>query len=795
MKLITSFIALLVTAFAYAQEYTLTGKVLDKENKPIEFATVILKKGNVIIKKSLTDDLGMYKLSGIRTGDYILISSCISFSKTEIPIQVTKDISLDIQLLPLSGQLQEVTIVSKKPVIETKPDRTIFNVENSTSTVGANALEALAKTPGVQVNNKGISLPGKGNVTVMIDDRPIQLSSDDLQNLLKSMSADDISKIEVIHSPGAQYDAQGTNGLINITTKRSTKLGYSGTVRLGYTQTTYPEGSTGGNLNYNKNKWKLHGNVNLTDGSNVETIQLTSFYPTQILEQNQRIRAYNQSLSGQVSADYNLSKATTLGLSYDGSTSKPNTKENITSPTSNLSNPATSYSTLTDANNDTKNGSHTIGLDLKHQIDTIGRKLAIHGDWFSSANNTDRTLINNDYTTNDLLLPNSFSQFRSGNKENINSYTLKTDIQLPFKIVSLAVGGKLFFTDIQNDVSRFQLSSGTYQPDYTQTNQFHYTENTQALYTSANKHVKKWNFDAGLRGEFTQIQVRTTATDQISTTPYMALFPTASISFAKNDTHTFSISYGRRIERPNYYQLNPFRTYLNPNAYTEGNPFLQPSFSNNIKLTHSYKGFPIISLSYDHLTGGVGEVTTINNGIQSSSFQNFVDRTFYELNTMSAFHPFTWLENTNMISLWYAKASSSSPQTQLSGKGFGAYFSTNNSISLDQAKTISGDINFWCILPSQDGLYQINTTYSLDLGLKMAVNKKIQIAINATDVLKSRKFNGSMFINQINQQFSFRPDSDFKLSITYKFGNNKIKDEGQQNEENNRAKKKSGMGL
>lgn len=794
-KLSLTLICLLFTAFAYAQ-YIISGKVLDKENKPIEFATVLLKKGQLVIKKSHTDDFGNYKLSGIQAGDYTLVSSHIHFSKREIPVSLTKDTSVDIQLVPLSNQLQEVTIISKKPVIEQKTDRTVFNVENSTTTIGADALEALAKTPGIKVDKKGISLIGKGSVVVMIDDKPMSLSGDDLANMLKSMSADDISKIEVIHSPGAKYDAQGTNGLINIVTKRTTKLGYSGSVRMGYTQTTYPELASGGNLNYNKNKWRAHGNINVTDGSTGSLQQFTSFYPTQTLEQKGNMREYNRSLSGQANVDYHASKKLTLGLSYDRNTSKPDTKENIISPTTNLSNLATTHSTITDANNDAKNRSHTIGLDVKHKLDTAGKKLTVHGNWFSSANNTDRTLVNNDYAANGLLMPHSFSQFRTGNNENINSYTLKTDVELPLKAVNLSVGGKLFFTDIKNDVSRFQLVNNTYQPDYTQTNQFNYKENTQALYTNVNKLIKKWNLQAGLRGEFTQAEVTTLSTNQTNTAPYFALFPTASISFAKDDKHTFSLSYGRRIDRPHYNQLNPFRTYLNPSTYMERNPFLQPSFSNNIKLSHSYNGFPIISLSFDRLTKGIGEVTSVDNGFQALKLQNFVDRSFYDLSTMSAFYPFRWLENTNMFSLWYTTVSSSSPQTQVDVQGWGTYFNTSNSISFNQAKTVLGDVNFWYILPSQDGLYQINATCGLDLGLKMTVNKKIQVGLNATDVLKSRQFAGNIFVNQINQQFSFRPDNDYKISISYKFGNNKIKhEENKPSGENDRTKKKSGMGL
>jgi len=283
----------------------------------------------------------------------------------------------------------------------------------------------------------------------------------------------------------------------------------------------------------------------------------------------------------------------------------------------------------------------------------------------------------------------------------------------------------------------------------------------------------------------------------LNTTPYFELFPTASITFQKSDDHAFSLNYGRRISRPYYNQLNPFRQYLNPNAYFEGNPSLQPSFTNSIKLSHIYKGFPIISLSYDHTTNWIGDIGSDNNGNQVLTFQNFRNKSNYELSTLSAFYPFKWLENTNMFTLWHIMVNSASPQTQVNAKGWGAYFYTNNSISFNQAKTISGDVTFMYIFPSQDAIYRWKAMVSLDLGLKVAATKKIQIALNATDILKSRKYAIDMFVNQINQQALFRPDNSYKISISYKFGNSKIKqDENQRRvEDDDRTKKKSGMGM
>lgn len=792
-KLSFTLVYSLLTIFVYAQQYSISGKVIDKENKSIEFATVILKKDGKVMGKSVTDILGKYQLSNIQAGHYTVLISYINFDKREIPIHVLKDTFLNIELVPLANHLQEVVISSKKPLIEKKADRIVFNVENSTTAIGADALELLSKIPSVKTNQKnGVELVGKGKVDVMIDDRLTQLSGDDLANMLKSISADDISKIEVITNPGAQYDAQGNNGFINILSKRGTKLGYNGSVRMGHSQATYPTFSSGGNFNYNKNKIKLHSNINVNDGSNALFLENMYFHPTQILEQRGSIREYERSINGQFSADYQIGKTTSLGITYDKNVHKPDQNEHNSSPTNN-------YTTVTHTNTDNRSDANTVNISLRQLLDTAEKKITIDGTWFTYQIDNQRTIASNDYLINGQLTPGSFSQFMSRGNNQVKTYTLKTDVELPFKIASFTTGSKLSFINNQNDVSRFQFLNNNYQLDPDQTNSFNYTENTQALYASMSKVINKWNIQAGLRGEFTQISTKSVSTGQMNVRHYFELFPTVSITYNQDDKHAFFINYGRRINRPTYDELNPFRTYISPGSYFTGNPFLQPSFNNHFELAHTYHKFLTTSLSFDYTNKGIREVTSLENGsnTQVIQFHNFDNKSNYELSNSVALHPFTWLESNTMFILWYMTIHSSSPQIPANIKGFGAYFNTNNSINLNQAKTISGDVNFWYIFPSQDGIYKLDATYGLDLGLKMALNQKIQIALNATDIFRSNKFTVNTFVNQVNEYSIYRPDNNsYKLSISYKFGNSKIKhDVIPMREENERAKKKSEMGL
>lgn len=775
-KPVCTIIGLLIAGFTYGQ-YSIFGKVANRENKPVEFATVMLKKDSLIIAVSLTDSLGKYKISNIKAGDYTILFTYISFDKKEISIHLTKDSLVNMQLLVKSNRLQEVIIIGKKPLVERKMDRIVFNVGNSISSIGANALELLAATPGVRVNTKTISLIGKGGVNVMIDDRPSQLSSDDLMNMLKGMSADDIDRIEIITNPGAQYDAQGNNGLINIVTKRSSKLGYNGATRLGYTQSSYSTVSGGGSLNYNKKKLKCYGNFNADDGSNAALEQFAYFYPTQIWKQVDTRRDYSQSLGGQVGVDYQASKTTAIGISYNGTTAKPDIKENIIAPIYDISQKL-DYKIITNANNDRRNHSNAINIHLKQLLDSIGRQGVIDGDWFTYANNNQRTYASTNYFANGQISPNSYAQFFSASKQRINLYTLKADVELPFKIVSFAVGGKLSFINTDNDVSHFQLLNNNYQLDPTQTNQFNYTENIQALYTSASKKIKKWDCQVGLRAEFTETKGVSIANNQINTTSYLELFPTVFATYIKDNKNTFSINFGRRINRPYYDRLNPFRWYLSPYAYVEGNPFLRPSFSNNIELAYTYNSFFTTALSFCKETDRSDQVTFTEGGsnIQATRVQNFLTNYSYQLSNSVVFNTLKWLESTNKLQVYYQIFNSSLPQTPARVQGWSAYVATNNQIMFNQEKTLLGDVNFWYQFPTVESLFSLKSMYSLDIGLKVIMNKKIQIALNATDILKSSQVDAQGVVNQINQQIVNYYDSrQVRISINYKFGNSKIK--------------------
>lgn len=769
-------------------QFSLSGKVTDQEHKVIPFITVKISDAKNRINYTQTDSLGTYQFK-LPSGKYSVVFSAINFKGVSRLVTMAGDTIIDLQLQRIPAILADVQVNAKKALIEKKIDRTVFNVENSVSAIGTDALELLSKVPGVRVLNDKVSLVGKGEVNVMINDKLVPLSADELSNYLKSISSAYIAKIEVITNPPAKYDAQGNNGLINIVLKKVNAEGFRGSVNTAFTQATHSTASAGGNLSFRKNKITLSSNFNVRKGSLVPFEQSDVFYPTQTWNIVNKDRNFRTVPGGQIGIDYQVSKKTVLGLSYNGGLTNFHSEENIKTTVYNKIGNLDSVLN-SDANAKIRSHYHSANVYIKQALDSSGKQLTINGDWFRYGDNKNRFFNNTSYFQNGVVLPNSFAEYLSTSKQNIDLYTLKADVELPYKTFKLSFGTKLSFIHNQSDLAFYKVRNAVYELDPGQTNLFNYRENTQALYVNYSKTIKRWDFQVGLRGEYTQIDG--VSVNEQNRNEYFRLFPTLYIVYRANDKSTFSVNYGRRINRPAYRKLNPFRWYSNQYAYTEGNPFLQPSYNDNIEISHIYNNIFTTTASFSHTTNGFNDVNFIDAGtnIQAAKPVNFITGYHYQFSNAITLNLLKWWESINQIDVFYNVSNSSIAQTLSNLNGFGAYFSTLNQFVFNPSKTILGEASFWYQFPAVDGLNQNKNQYNLDLGLKtLLLNKKIQLAITATDVLKTNQYRYNSLINNIMQEYNNYYDSrQIRLTFRYNFGNEKIKQQDRKlgNEEERR---------
>lgn len=769
---------LFISTSIYGQ--SITGKITDKNNKAIDLVSITLKKDSSIIKTTLSDVQGNYSFTDILNGNiYNLSFTFIGFKNIDTTFLATiSGNTINVNLQIDNTKLKTVTVTSKKPLIERKIDRLVFNVENNVNIVGSDALEVLEITPMVRVVNDVVSIVGKSDATVMVNDKIIYLGGDALRAYLKSITAETISKIEVITNPSAKYDAQGSSGLINIVTKKTKTLGYTGTLTTNLSRATYNGFNSGLTFNYNTKKIQLVANLQGAKGAGGPTNSSQIFYDNQTWQQFFNKKEFSNFIRGTYGFEMPLSKKTSMGISYNGSNSKPDAL--LTSNTKITNNVNTIDSILyAKSQNDILYKTKSINWHLNHNIDSLGKKITIDFDWFKNNSSQNNLIDNSNYFRNGILIPNSNTKYLSKNNQGASIYTLNTVVDIPFKKASLAFGGKLTFIRNSSDVSLFQNINNQFIIDTNNTNQFYFNENTQAAFLNYNNTFKKLEVQVGLRAEFTQTKGLSTSLSITNTNSYFNLFPTVYFTYQLNEKNSFSLNYGKRINRPSFSLFNPFRTYLDRYRYITGNPSLKPSFPNNFELSHTYNNFLTTSLSYSFSKNQLSGITLIENGsnLQIITIGNFLTTSEVVLNTSIYLNTPKWLENQTQFSLYHTSSKSNTNATLQKVSGFGGDISTVNNIILNKPKTLVGGITFTYQFPTVSGINNYMKYYWLDIsGRYLLLKKKLQIGLSLRDIFKTKTVSSSEVVNNIKTILTANNDTRrFIINIRYSFGNLKIK--------------------
>ncbi|ASE63954.1 TonB-dependent receptor [Chryseobacterium indologenes] len=677
----------------------------------------------------------------------------------------------------IEKEIQEVEIKARKKLVERKIDRLVFNVQNSTSATGGDAMDALRVTPGVKVINDKISIIGKSGVSVLIDDKIMHLAGDDLANFLKTIPSDQIKSIEVITTPPAKYDAQGNGGLINIVLKKTKKNSWNATIRSSYKQATYATGNLGADFSFQKDKITLFSSINTGDGTRKNIDNSSIYYPEERWENKSPRKIENKFLSTRLGLDYDLTNKLSMGFQYLGSFSEMNINENNTASYIYDSRDYLKSYIISKAKSNEKPNLNQFNFHTIYKLDSLGKKISFDVDYFSLKDKNTRNYNGNSWDKNDI--PQSYFAAINNNNQDITNYSGKIDAELPLEWAKLSFGGKISQSRTHNNVVFYDNSSGTPIIDEKQTNEFDFTENTQALYFSANKKLgEKWEANVGLRAENTQTKGYSRNLDQENKNTYFQLFPTAYLAYTPNDNHSFNMTYSRRINRPNYNQLNPFRIYDNPYSYVEGNPFLKPSYTSNFEFIYTFDNLES-KIYYSYEKNGFEQLGILDNDTKITRYfvLNFLKTYNIGLTENISFNPVKFWTTTNSFDINYTKSTSDTPITVGSLNGWNTYLSTDNEFSLNSKKTLSFNVGYWISLPGVNGVDKVGTNQSLYAGLKfLMLDKNLQLSIIANDILKTQKPVYTSYSNGIKTMYRNYYDTQFfTLSLSYKFGNQKLK--------------------
>ncbi|MBC7949374.1 MAG: TonB-dependent receptor [Chitinophagaceae bacterium] len=623
------FLAILVQAEAQTTTGRITGTIQDGGSKSLPSATITLLKAkdSSSVKFSVANKSGDYEFVDIREGKYLVSVTSVGYDRifsASFEISAAQpEVNLGVLKMTESAKgLGGVTVTAKRPFIETKIDKTIVNVEASPTSAGATALEVLEKSPGISVDNDGnISLRGKAGVIVMMDGKPTYLSAGDLANLLKNTPASALDQIEIMTNPSARYDASGNSGVINIKTKKGRAGGFNGSIMVGLTTSFFetPEGTfyvipksqNSFTFNYRKNKINLFGNYNPNAFRGRNRLEIFR----NVLDQNKNIVGVNEvetrfkfgnnNHTVKLGMDYFANKKSTFGVVVSGFTFSghptPQTETNRYDANGNL------FSTMISAtDNRIKFRNLTTNLNFRHVFDTTGRELGVDFDYIAY-DNVSNMLLETSFFNGSGQPNGSQLQLRGHLPSKINIYSFKSDYTHPLKNGRIEAGVKSSFVKNDNVVEYVRWDGAKWVGD-SRSNHFIYDENINAAYLNGNTQVKKWSFQAGLRLENTIAKGYQVTNDSTFKRNFTNLFPSAFVSYALNKTNQLTVSYSRRITRPNYQDLNPFIYFLDSLSYRKGNPFLLPQFTHNIELSHSFKSKLITTLNYNTTKAVISQI-------------------------------------------------------------------------------------------------------------------------------------------------------------------------------------------
>ncbi|MEP6931430.1 MAG: outer membrane beta-barrel family protein [Flavobacterium sp.] len=783
-------IILITCPFFCIGQIKISGKVKD-EKAVLAFVDIVLKNSkSQIVKQTLTDAGGNFVIE-TKAGSYTLTVSHSSYSNFVKKIDLIETTVLEpILLVEKTTSLDEVIISNSPTKIRREIDKTVVNIDRSPITSTGNIFEALGKTPGLVVRNDQISMLGKSGVMISIDGRMLQLSGEDLSNFLKSLSAGDIKEVEVITNPSAKYEAQGNSGVINIIYKKIKKDTWSDNMSLTENQAKYGWRTFRNNFSYQKDKLSFLISGVYNSGSFYREERTTIDFEESPLKLISKSKDKKNDFSTRLVLDYDFTKSTKVGVQYLRMVVIPNTTDDVKTTFLDKNQQIRNYLIGNVDTKDDKNNS-IFNFYIDQKLDTLGKKIIFNFDILDYNTKRESNILSNNYDPDGDFLNVDFANL--GNSlQDISNYSAKIDVEFPIEWARLSYGGKASFSKTNYQLYNYNTITGTPVLNPLQSNQFDFDENIQSAYVNGSKKFnERWEVQAGLRAEFTQTKgVSVEAFPPEYENKYAKLFPTFYLSFVQNENNSYVLNYGRRINRPGYRQLNPARYFINSQVSSIGNPYLLPSYSNNLELSHTYKNNLTTKFSFSATTNSYSVIPEVNKATneQTIVFKNFFNEYNYSLTETYQWDITDWLKTDSNIFINYSTAKKTDPAVDVELlNGFEFRAQINNVINFNKSKSIVGEVNFWYDSSYNNALFHYSASSSLDMAVSFkSLIEKMNLTVGVNDLFNSSPSYASSTVNGINQSFiSYPSNRYFKVSLSYNFGNDKVakKDRNFGNEE------------
>ncbi|SUE34621.1 TonB-dependent receptor [Rikenella microfusus] len=757
--------------FAQNPPIRVSGTVYDTDGNPLEYLAVSFSSADSLPPVgALTDRKGDFSCT-LLPGNYRMVLIFLGKELHTASLSVSANTRLDTLRVALPVLAAEEVVVRGNKIIR-EADRFIMHVGDSPLTVGRDAQELLQLAPGVVVGqNSGISIYGRGGTRVIVNERLLRETGEDLMNYLHNIKAEDIQKIEVIPFAGSEYDASMGGGVIKLTLKKKRENGVDGSISMRYQQALasgkYWSTEPSFNIKYRQNKFHIYTILSYSRSDMTSEVSEDNLFKTGsgISQLSQGLRRDTSDYwRFVVGGTYDISDRQSLGLEVNyASNSRDNTHNNFTEqtdPQSGVTDVRSLYLGVAATDRVGVSGNYFWTLDdrgslFKLLLDYNYRKVGDNTNYnsiFSGQQNYDTVYRSRYFTTNHL-------------------YSVSADFDLPLGERSKLSTGAKYNYNLMDNTTDYSYERGGWHEIDNLSSMNRYAENIGALYVNYTTRFKNnMSLGVGLRGEYTYAEPTTTQVGHIPSQNYFGLFPSVNIMLplVKSMKHILILNYGRKIRRPNFSDLNPFRTPMNEYAYIEGNPDLRPSYLNNLSLTWVFNQKYTLAGGMTLINDAIAQITTVDSqdpDIIIYREENIQNNRNYFVNLSLPIDFFKWWEMNT--SLTYINVN-----TEVTGikRHKNMFLGNMNHIFTLRDKWYI-DLTLFYRSPALSGNYVSNHTYRVDLAFKRSfMENRLTCSVGVNDLFESQRLtitvNDPTYYRQTSVMQNYRT---LVMSVRYNF--------------------------
>ena len=735
---------------------SLTGKVKDATtNKPIPYATVAIIDGDGKTRGAVTAEDGGFEIT-TPAGKMKLVVSCMGYVKHEAEQEVAKAEDLgDILLQPDTKELDEVVVKAVKPMIRREVGKIVLDAK-SLAPIATNAIDLLRRTPGLLVSDDGsVTVVGKGSLLILINGQEKHLTGQEFGAYLRGLQAEDIKTIEVMTIPPAKYSAEGDVGIVNIVLQRKLSDYFGGTVSDTHFISKYQSNDAAASLKYQNGALFLYAGGMLGLGNENEEILRNRTYSQRKWEQHTDDKSANRYAGGNLGFEWGLPHQVVVGGHYAGISFTPDHEiEYMVNMEDEVSKKESHFRALNNIDNSIQR--HNGGVFLEKHWERKSAVLDVNYVHYTLANKDHyRATGDNTYRYNNLM------------DRKTDLWSGKLDVSLPSNVLNIDFGTSYQYTQTDHTASFLE---NPLLPD--QHDAFLHKEHIGAVYTDFVFYpLQTLVTQIGLRGEGTMVYGRQRDVEKKIDSKLFHLFPTLYLGYYPHEKHVLSLSFGRRISRPSFADINPFVRYIDQYNMVAGNPDLKPTISYNAELGYTFNNNLNVAFSYRAMKDESSTVPRLqSDGTLLHTEENSSDLRLFLLSTSYRWFPSDWFNAFVVLYGYHMQGVSNAYEKPITNQSlvFMAYSGLN--VYFNQKKTWMAEIHTQYQTPEHYALSTSTPRFHLHPAIKYsALGGRLNVSAQLLYALKNDTgYTQTMpDYKEVSTTYVKRM---FKLSLSYNFG-------------------------